>query len=54
MVYQYKAKNRLGDLEEYSKEYDNLCEAINWYNKNGKWLEDKFNRTLILTTKQTE
>lgn len=46
--YQYKVKNRFGELEEYSKEYDTMCEALNWYSQGGKWLEKECNRNLIL------
>ena len=54
MKYQYVVRNRFGNLEEYSKEYDNICDAINWYNSGGKWLENQFNRKLKLITTQNE
>lgn len=51
MVYQYKVMNSKGYLEEYSKEYNTLCEAVAWYNTGGRWLEENCQRELVLTTK---
>lgn len=36
---------------EYSKPFMDIPIAKNWYNQNGKWLEKKFNRKLILKVK---
>lgn len=46
--YIYKVYNSMGNLEEYSRYYYTKKEAIDWYNKQGKWLEKHFNRKLIL------
>jgi hypothetical protein len=46
--YIYKVYNSRGNLEEYSKHYYTKKEALDWYNKQGKWLEKHFNRELIL------
>ena len=46
--YIYKVYNSRGNLEEYSRYYKTKKEAIDWYNKQGKWLEKQFNRKLIL------
>jgi len=46
--YIYKVRNEKGRLEEYSRYYKTKREALDWYNKHGKWLEKHFNRKLIL------
>ena len=46
--YVYKVYNNIGNLEEYSRYYYTIKEALDWYNKQGKWLENHFNRKLIL------
>lgn len=48
--YVYKVKNKHGDLEDYSKPYPTMCEALAWYadKTKGAWLEKEFNRDLIL------
>lgn len=48
-MYQYQVKNRFNELEEYSREYKTREDAIKWYNEHGTWLENKFNRVLVLT-----
>lgn len=47
-MYIYKVKNPYGDLEDYSKPYATMTEALEWYSEGGKWLENEFNRELIL------
>jgi hypothetical protein len=54
VTYQYKAKNRFGNLEAYSREYEKMCDAVDWYSINGKWLENEFNRELTLVTNYYE
>jgi len=46
--YIYKVYNSRGKLEEYSRYYYTKKEALDWYNKQGKWLEKHLNRKLIL------
>jgi len=46
--YIYKVYNSRGNLEEYSRYYYTKKEALDWYNKQGKWLEKLLNRKLIL------
>ena len=47
--YIYKVYNNIGKLEEYSGYFSTKEEAFNWYSKQGVWLENHFNRELILT-----
>ena len=44
----YKVYNNRGNLEDYSRYYYTRKEALDWYNKHGIWLENHFNRKLIL------
>ena len=46
--YVYKTYNNRGNLEDYSRYYYTRKEALDWYNKQGKWLENHFKRKLIL------
>lgn len=47
-MYSYKVEGRKG-LEPYSGGFKTEEDAIKWYNKKGKELEEIFNRKLILT-----
>lgn len=46
--FEYKVYNKDEILENYSGGFMTEQIAINWYNKQGKWLENHFNRTLVL------
>lgn len=46
--YIYKVINEQGRFEDYSGEFKTKEDAIKWYEQNGKYLEEKFNRTLYL------
>ena len=46
--YVYKTYNNRGNLEDYSRYYYTRKEALDWYNKHGIWLENHFNRKLLL------
>ena len=52
--YIYRVENDKGRLEDYSGNFRTKEEALTWYSKNGVWLEQHFNRELILvkSTKQ--
>jgi len=36
------------DVKEYSGKFDSLETAKNWYRESGQWLEEKFNRCLVI------
>ena len=48
----YKVENNKGRLEDYSGGFDTKEQALEWFNKEGKWLENHFNRELILVERQ--
>lgn len=41
-------KGSTGVMEEYSGSFRSKKAALGWYELHGKWLEEKFNRKLIL------
>lgn len=52
--FMYKVENKKGRLEDYSGTFATKEDALNWYDKNGKWLEQHFNRELILTSENRQ
>lgn len=52
--YVYKCRNKDYRLTNYSREYDTLTEASEWYIRSGRKLEQWFNRNLILTETRFE
>mgnify|MGYP001275278477 FL=1 len=46
--FEYKVYNKDNVLENYSGGFMTEQKAIDWYNKHGVWLENHFNRTLVL------
>ena len=48
--FEYKVYNSENELEVYSGGFMTKAEAIKWYDNHGKWLENHFNRNLILIT----
>ena len=46
--FEYKVYNSEDMLETYSGGFMTEQIAIDWYNKHGIWLENHFNRTLVL------
>ena len=46
--FEYRVYNRDAELEPYSGGFLTKGAAVEWYNKHGVWLEDKFKRTLHL------
>jgi len=48
--FRYKViSEKTGKLEEYSGSFKTIKDARKWYEKHGKWLEEQFNRKLVLT-----
>ena len=45
---QYKDINGTDRIGQYSGSFKSLNKALAWYDKHGKWLEDKFDRSLML------
>jgi len=46
--FEYKVYNSENELENYSGGFMTEQIAIDWYNKHGIWLENHFNRKLLL------
>jgi len=46
--FEYRVYNRDAELEPYSGGFLTKEAAVEWYNKHGVWLEEKFKRTLVL------
>jgi hypothetical protein len=46
--FEYKVYNSENELENYSGGFMTEQIAIDWYNKHGVWLENHFNRKLLL------
>lgn len=46
--YIYKVINDKGRFEDYSGEFKTKEDALNWYERNGKYLEKQFNRKFYL------
>ena len=46
--FEQKVYNSENDLENYSGGFMTEQIAIDWYNKHGVWLENHFNRKLLL------
>ena len=46
--FEYKVYNSENELENYSGDFMTEQLAIDWYNKHGVWLENHFNRKLLL------
>jgi hypothetical protein len=46
--FEYRVYNSKKELEAYSGGFMTEEDAIKWYDKQGKWLENHFKRTLIL------
>tara|TARA_R110000868_G_scaffold241567_1_gene497109 strand:- start:403 stop:618 length:216 start_codon:yes stop_codon:yes gene_type:complete len=46
--FEYKVYNSENELEVYSGGFMTEQIAIDWYNKHGIWLENHFNRKLLL------
>lgn len=44
----YYTKGSTGIMEEYSGSFRTRKIALQWYEEHGRWLEEKFNRKLIL------
>ena len=49
--FQYMTYNVRNEMEDYSGSFDTKEEAKQWYYEHGIWLENQFNRTLILIEK---
>ena len=46
--FEYKVYNSENELENYSGGFMTEQIAIDWYNKHGVWLENHFNRKLLI------
>jgi hypothetical protein len=46
--FEYRVYNKEAELEPYSGGFLTEEKALEWYNKHGVWLEEKFKRTLVL------
>jgi hypothetical protein len=46
--FEYMVYNSEGELEIYSSGFTTQDKAIEWYDKHGVWLENQFNRRLVL------
>ena len=46
--FEYKVYNRNDELENYSGGFMTEAKAIKWYDNHGVWLENHFDRKLVL------
>lgn len=52
-MYVYTTKNNENKSIAYTDKFLNLCDAVNWYNNTGVWLEKKFKRELKLESSKS-